>query len=62
MNLKRITRATIGTFVFVSAALGYFYSSYWLLFTMFVGLNMIQFAFTGWCLLEKILKSSGVKE
>lgn len=61
MNLQSIMRMIIGTFVFVSALLGYVHSKYWLFFTMFVGLNLFQFAFTRWCLLEKILLSAGVK-
>jgi hypothetical protein len=32
----------------------------WFLFTAFVGVNLIQSAFTRWCLMEKILAGLGV--
>jgi hypothetical protein len=40
--------------------LGWFYSKYWLFFTAFVGLNLLQSAFTKWCLMEEILDKLGV--
>jgi hypothetical protein len=49
--IKRIA----GTFVFVSALLGLLVSPLWLYFTMFVGLNLFQYSFTGFCPLEKVL-------
>lgn len=61
MKLQQIMRIIIGTFVLVSSALGYFHHQYWLFFTMFVGANLIQFGFTGFCPLEKILKKIGFK-
>ena len=56
MKLQSVMRLIIGSFVFFSALLGFFISKYWLLFTMFVGLNLMQFAFTGFCPLELFLK------
>jgi hypothetical protein len=55
-----------GAFVMTSLALGVpasplFVSEYWLWFTLFVGANLFQSAFTRWCLLEKILLRLGVK-
>ena len=55
-----------GAFVMISLALGVpasplFVSEYWLWFTLFVGANLFQSAFTRWCLLEKILLRLGVK-
>ena len=38
-----------GTFVLISLALGHWVSPYWLLFAAFVGVNLIQSAFTGFC-------------
>ena len=55
-------RAIAGSFVLLSLALGYISSPYWHLFTAFVGLNLVQSAFTGWCLMEKILARLGVPE
>lgn len=62
MKLENYIRIIAGTFVFVSAALGFFHSKYWLLLTMFVGLNLFQFGFSGFCPLAIILKKAGVKE
>lgn len=56
MSLEHTIRAIAGTFILVSLALGYFVSPYWFLFTAFVGLNLLQSAFTKWCLMEDILK------
>ena len=60
MSMERWIRDIAGTFVLISVALGYFYSPYWLLFTAFVGLNLLQSAFTRWCLMERILEKLGV--
>ena len=38
-----------GVFVLLSLALGYWVNPYWYLFTAFVGLNLLQSAFTNWC-------------
>jgi len=56
-----------GFFILLSLSLGVgvspiFQSSYWLLFTAFVGLNLFQFGFTKFCPLGKILKALGVPE
>jgi hypothetical protein len=58
----KIIRVVAGTFIIVSVALGYFHSPYWFLFTIFVGLNLIQSAFTSFCPLCKILNALGIKE
>jgi hypothetical protein len=42
-------------------ALSYLYSTYWLFFTLFVGVNLFQSALTRWCLMEDILKKLGVR-
>lgn len=54
--MENIIRRIAGTFILISLALGYFVSPYWLLFTVFVGLNLLQSSFTNWCPLETILK------
>ncbi|MBZ5554491.1 MAG: DUF2892 domain-containing protein [Acidobacteriia bacterium] len=61
MHLENWIRAIAGTFVLISLTLGYFVNPYWFLFTAFVGVNLIQSAFTHWCLMEKILMRLGVK-
>ena len=60
MSMHYAIRLVAGTFVLVSLALGYWVSPYWFLFTAFVGVNLVQSAFTRWCLMEKILGSLGV--
>jgi hypothetical protein len=53
-------RLVAGSFVLISLALGYWVSPAWFLFTGFVGVNLIQSAFTKWCLMEKILVRLGL--
>ncbi len=57
---ERYIRAIAGTFILMSLALAYFFSPYWLLFTAFVGLNLLQSGITKWCLMEVILTRLGV--
>jgi hypothetical protein len=60
MKMEQWIRAIAGTFILVSVGLGWFVSKYWLLFTAFVGLNLLQSAFTKWCLMEEILARLGI--
>lgn len=59
---ERIVRAVAGSFVLTSITLAYFVNINWLLLGVFVGLNLLQFAFTKFCPLEKILDWAGVKD
>ncbi len=59
MCREDIVRMTAGSFILISLALGYLYTWYFLLFTAFVGLNLLQSAFTHFCPLEIILKKAG---
>jgi hypothetical protein len=52
---ERIIRRFAGTFVLISLALGWFVNPLWFLFTAFVGLNLVQFSFTDFCPLARIL-------
>jgi hypothetical protein len=61
MSVERYVRLIAGVFVILSLALGYWASSYWFLFTAFVGLNLLQSAFTNWCPMMTILRKAGVK-
>ena len=49
-----------GLFILVSLALAQLVSPYWLWFTAFVGANMVQASFSGFCPLAKILSALGV--
>ncbi len=62
MKMEQYIRAIAGSFILISLALGYLHSSYWHLFTAFVGLNLLQSAFTKWCLMEDILAKFGVEK
>ena len=61
MNLDRIVLAFAGSFILLSISLSAIHSPYWLLFTGFVGLNLLQSSLTGFCPLAVILKKAGVK-
>ena len=61
MSVERMVLAFAGSFILVSLILSQLASPYWLLFTAFVGVNLLQSAFTGFCPLAKILKTMGAK-
>lgn len=63
MTINESLRAIAGLFVLLSVALGYFLQQPWFFaFTAFVGLNLLQSAFTRWCPMISILRALGVKE
>ena len=62
MNLDRIVLAVAGSFIFFSVLLSVFHSPYWLFFTGFVGVNLLQSAFTGFCPMAVMLKKVGVRQ
>lgn len=59
MNVDRLVFAIAGLFILVSLALSQLHTPYWLWFTAFVGANMLQAAFTGFCPMALILKALG---
>ncbi len=61
MSLDRIVFAFAGVMILLSLLLGLTVHIYWLGLAAFVGANMLQAAFTGFCPLAKILKKLGVK-
>jgi Protein of unknown function (DUF2892) len=62
MYIDRYLRLIAGTFVLLSAALAYFFSPLWLLFTAFVGVNLFIGGAFGWCPMVGILRKLGVRE
>jgi len=62
MTLERWIRLIAGSFILLSLILSQLVSPYWLLFTAFVGANLLQSALTRWCLMEDILRRMGVRE
>ena len=61
MTVERYLRAIAGSFVLASVLLAHYHSEKWLFFTGFVGLNLLQSAFTNWCPMITFLKKLGVK-
>lgn len=61
MSIDRVVLAFAGTVILLSLALAHFVSPLWLWLTAFVGLNLFQSAFTGFCPLALVLKRFGVK-
>jgi hypothetical protein len=61
MNIDRAVLAFAGGMVLVSVALSQLHSVHWLWLTVFVGANMLQSSFTGFCPLAKVLKWFGMK-
>ena len=62
MTVDAWLRTIAGFFVMLSLALGYAVSPYFYLFTAFVGLNLLQSAFTRWCPMMSILRALGARE
>ena len=60
MNIDRMVLAFAGSMILLSVVLAHFVSP-WLLLTIFVGANLLQSAFTGFCPLAMILRKLGVK-
>lgn len=61
MTVERIVLAFAGSMVLISVALAYYVHPNWLWLTGFIGLNLLQSAFSGFCPLAKILTKLGVK-
>ncbi|MFW5450706.1 MAG: DUF2892 domain-containing protein [Methylophagaceae bacterium] len=61
MNIDRIVLAFAGGVILLSLILSQYHSPNWLWLTAFVGANLFQAAFTGFCPLAKMLKAVGKK-
>ncbi len=66
MTSWKIVRVMAGFFILLSLALGVpesplFVSQYWLWFTAFVGVNLLQSGLTNWCLMETLLRKAGMR-
>ncbi len=66
MTSWQLVRIVAGSFILLSLALGIpgsplFVSPWWLAFTGFVGINLLQSGFTRWCLMETLLRKLGVR-
>ena len=61
MTIERMITALAGLFIMISLLLAYYASPYWLVFTGFVGFNLFQSSFTGFCPAAMIFKAMGYK-
>jgi len=61
MSIDRIVLAFAGIVILASTALSHYHDVNWLFLTAFVGFNLLQSAFTGFCPLAMILKKLGKK-
>ena len=62
MNVERALRLMAGVVIVVSLGLERWVSPYWLLLTAFVGLNLLQSAFTNWCPAMTTFRAVGLKD
>jgi DUF2892 family protein len=62
MTVESMIRLIAGVFVAASILLGVYVHPHFLWFTLFVGLNLTQSAFTGWCPMMTILRVAGVPD
>jgi hypothetical protein len=61
MTVERCLRGIAGFFILASVLPAHYHSQYWLFFTGFVGLNLLQSAFTQWYPMMTMLEKLGVK-
>jgi len=61
MTIDRVVMAVAGSFILISLTLAHFHHPNWLWFTAFVGANLLQSAFTGWCPMVIVLKKMAIK-
>ncbi len=61
MSIDRVVFAFAGAVILVSVILSQVHHVYWLWLTVFVGANLLQSAFTGFCPLARMLKAAGLK-
>lgn len=62
MTVERAVRLMAGVMILLSLALAYYFSRYWLWLNAFVGLNLLQSAFTNWCPAMSIFRMMGLKD
>jgi hypothetical protein len=61
MRLEEALRMIAGVFVLLSVALGIWVNPWWFAFTAFVGLNLLQSAFSKWCPMMSFLRRAGMR-
>jgi hypothetical protein len=61
VTIERGLRMIAGCMILLSVLLTHLFSPYWLFFTAFIGLNLLQSAFTNWCPMVWLLAKLGLK-
>ncbi len=61
-TMDRLILAIAGAFILASVVLSHLHSPYWLFFTAFVGLNLLQASFSRWCPMVTFLRKVGVQK
>ncbi len=61
MNVERMLRMIAGFMILLSIGLAQTVDARWYWFTAFIGLNLLQSAFTNWCPMMTFLRKIGVK-
>lgn len=59
--MERTLRGIAGALLLISLLLAHYFSPLWLWFAAFIGLNLLQSAFTNWCPMMWLLKKLGIK-
>ena len=62
MTVERGVRLMAGLMALLSLVLAHFFSAYWLWLTAFVGVNLLQSAFTNWCPAMLMLRAIGLHD
>ncbi|HIA14345.1 MAG TPA: DUF2892 domain-containing protein [Nitrospirales bacterium] len=62
MTINEALRIIAGIFVLLSVALGYWVHPAWLLFTAFIGANLLQSGMTKWCPMMRLLEHAGLRK
>ncbi len=62
MTVNRALRLVAGIAILISLGLAVYVNKNWLWFTAFIGVNLIQSAFTNWCPAMVILRKMGLKD
>lgn len=61
MTIEKALFLLAGSLILISTTLAAFHHIYWLFLTAFVGINMIQSVFTGFCIPSMVMKKAGMK-
>lgn len=61
MTIEKALRIMAGIMILLSAALTHFVSPWWILLTIFIGVNLLQSGFTNWCPAISLFKAMGLR-